>query len=166
VHGVEHHAPHAFQVAPGVQIAVGQLVLRADVLAAAALEDQIHLEFFPVPFLKVHGGKVNAGVVAAVLAGETVHSVRPQIAFLGGDGARLANLVGQLARGETQRVVNGEDGRAGVLADRRGLGAGHLNILQDRVQRAFCRRAWLFVLAGCAQRAFHVCGEKGRGTAD
>ena len=52
-HAIEDALVHAVEIAAGADAAVGQAVLRAHVLAAAALEDQLHLEAAPARLVEV-----------------------------------------------------------------------------------------------------------------
>ena len=81
---VQRGFPYAFEVAVGFKARVGQAVLAADVLAAAAFEQQIDAQVMALVFLKINFRKmIIAQVIAAVAAGQAVHSVRPQIVHLG-----------------------------------------------------------------------------------
>ena len=81
---VQDALAHAFERAvgaPEVRQLRGQRVLRVHVLAAAALENQLHLDLVVVlPLLEVDDRRARAEVVARVLAGERVDGVRPQLA--------------------------------------------------------------------------------------
>ena len=67
---VQQHLAHPFQVAPGAELGIRQLVLRAHVLAPAPLEQQIDAQQVPLPLAKVKRGKPLAQIVAAVAPGE------------------------------------------------------------------------------------------------
>ena len=82
---IQHHLAHPGQVAPGAQAAIGQGILRAHVLAAAALEHQLDGQGIAFHFFEVDGGEMLAAqVVAAVLVGERVDRVGAQVGLLGG----------------------------------------------------------------------------------
>src|SRR5262249_29253222 len=71
----------------------GQRVLRVRVLAAAALEDQLHFDVIPFPLGEVDDRRARSEIVAAVLPGDGVDGVGPQLAAARGFGHRLADLL-------------------------------------------------------------------------
>ncbi len=79
-HRVEQALAHALEVAPGAQPRVGQAVLDAHVLAAAALEHHAHGEGLLRRLVQVELGAARAQVVARVLPGDRVHRVLAQVA--------------------------------------------------------------------------------------
>ena len=100
--GVENRLAAAVQVAIGLELLVGQGVLRADVLAAAAFEHEPHADLGRAVLVKVDGGRAGADVGAVVLAGDRVHRVLPQEPFLRGELHGLARglLEGELVEAD------------------------------------------------------------------
>ena len=96
-HGVQEAFAHAFQVAVGaaqmIQLA-GQRILDVLVLAAAALEDQLHFDFVLLPLLEMNHRSFGAQIVAGVFAGERIDRIGAQLAasrrFRNGRANRLA----------------------------------------------------------------------------
>ncbi len=128
---VQHRPADPFEVSSGLQAGVGQLVLRADVLAAAALEDHPDLDAVGIPLLEVDERDPPAGPGSGVLSGHGVDRVRPQVAPVGRLTNRLDELIFQLPRAEAHRVMDPHDRGSGVLADRRGPLAGEIHVVQD-----------------------------------
>src|SRR5690349_10613258 len=69
----------------------GQRILDVLVLAASALEDQLHLDLVVLPLLEVDHGSICAQVVAAIFSRQRIDRVGPQLAARGGLGHRSAN---------------------------------------------------------------------------
>ncbi len=140
--GIQHDLAHACQIAPRAETVIGQGVLRADILAAAAFEHQLDGQRVTFDFFKVDRWKFFAAqVVAAILVvnridGIGAHVIQPRGLFHGAADLRL-----KFECAPALGIVDIEDGRAGILADGRGLGAGEFDIFYDRFQRAAGGRA-------------------------
>ena len=135
---VQNALAHAFQVAVGAAQVVelaGHGVLNILVLAAAALEDQLDLDLVLFPLLEVHHRRLFAQIVAAVLAGERIHRIRPQLAQPRSFGHRLADGFPDADLVHAHRRVHDERGHAGVLADGAFVIAGHIDIGEDNIER-------------------------------
>ena len=159
--GVEDAAPDAVEVAVGLELGVGQRVLGADVLAAAALEDQPHLEAGLVPLLAVHGRDAGRLAVAGVLVGQRVDRVGAQQLLPRRLAHRLLERGGEHPRRHPHRVVDPHQRRAGVLADRLPVPLRHLDVREDRVERLGRQRPRRLGVAPALERREHVGRELG-----
>ena len=82
-HRVQNAFAHAFQIAVGAAQMIesrGQGILDVLVLAAAALEDQLHFDLILLPLLEVDHRRLRAQIVAAVFAGERIDRIGTQLA--------------------------------------------------------------------------------------
>ncbi|MNC13969.1 hypothetical protein D3C75_617320 [compost metagenome] len=138
VHRMENALADAVQIAPGLAQSLhlaGQAVLDIFVLAAAALQDQPHINFILFPLLKMDNRRSRPQVVAAVGSRERIHGVGAQNAVPCRLGYRLAdrflhhNLVGPY------RNMDNKSRHARVLADGRYIAVGHADILSNGCQR-------------------------------
>jgi hypothetical protein len=144
-HGVQDDLPDAVQVAVGIQANLGERILRAHVFAPAPLQDQAHVQPRPAVLVEVNTGAAGTQIVARVLPGERVHRVLPQVA-LGrglGHGSRGGLLEGELV--EALGGLDEEQDAAGVLAERRRLQLGHVNVVHDDVHGVLGVAACLFL---------------------
>ena len=166
--GIQHHLADPCQVAPRAQLAIGQGILRADVFTSAAFEHQLNdqrligIHFFKMDVREVLAAEVISGVPIV----DRVHGVRAHIRAFGGFCQRSADLLPQLPRGPSLRVVDIKNRRTRILADRRGVGSRQLDVLEDRFQSAARGRTRFFPVNGCSQPVFHILWQAGRCTAD
>ena len=136
--GVQDALAHALEVAVGaaeVRQFDRHRILRVAVLAAAALEQQPHLDVVAVPLLEVDDRRSGAEVVAGVLAGDGVHRVRPELAATGRLGDGVADLLGHPRLVGAGRRLDLEGRHAGVLADGAFALGGHVDVLGDDGER-------------------------------
>ena len=159
--------PHRMQkaLADAFQIAVraaqmfqirGQRILDVLVLAAAALQDQLHFDLILLPLLEVDHRSFGAQIVAAVLAGERIHRIRAQLAALGRLRHRFANRLLDRDLIHAHRRVHIERRHAGVLADRAVVLGGHVDVRRDNVQRLRGLRVRRLRSTGRGHRRAHV----------
>src|SRR6185503_4754320 len=76
------HAVERAIGAPEMRQLDRQRVLRVGVLAAAALENELHLDVVAFPLIEVDDRRAGAEVVAGVLARDGVDRIRPEFAAL------------------------------------------------------------------------------------
>ena len=137
-HRVEDALADAFERAIGAAEMIelgGQRVLRVRVLAAAALQDQLHFDVVALPLIEVDDGRARPEVVAGVLAGDRVDGVGPQLAAPRRLGDRLADLLPQPDLVGADRHLDLERRHARVLADRPFAACGLVDVLRDDRQR-------------------------------
>src|SRR5690606_19705458 len=95
-----------------------QRVLDVHVLAAAALENEAHLDLVLLPLLEVQDRRAGPEVVAGVLTRQGVDRVGPELAAPGCLGNRLPDLFLHPDLVRADRRLDLEGRHAGVLADR------------------------------------------------
>src|SRR5581483_8863278 len=82
-YGMQDALAHAFEItvraAQMVEFARDR-VLDVLVLAAASFEDQLDFDLVFFPLFEMNHGRLDAEVVAAVLAGKRIDRIRPQLA--------------------------------------------------------------------------------------
>src|SRR5690606_30256883 len=118
--GVEDALAHALEGsirAPESGKLRRQRVLDVHVLAAAALEDEAHLELVLLPVLEVQDRRAGPEVVAGVLARQGVHRIGAELAATRGLRHRLPNLLLHPDLVGANRRLDLEGRHAGVLAD-------------------------------------------------
>jgi hypothetical protein len=151
---VENAFPHALEVAIGASqsLQLGRhRILGIHVLAAAALQDQLHFDVVSFPLLEMNDGRAGTKVGAGVVAGNRIHRVRPQLSPPCRFGDGLADLLLHLDLIGADRRFHLEGGHARVLADR-SLAVGRLiNVLRDDRERLRGLGAGRFL----AHRHFH-----------
>ncbi len=160
-HGVEYHLPNTVEVAPGGETCMGERILDPLVLASAPFQHQVDADFvLLIPLLEIDRRKVEPRVVAAVLACDAVHRVRPEIVLL---RRRLHRRVKRLLErpvGVIPRMAYIEHGCPRVLADRRDLSLRELHVVENREEGrlgggiVLLRRAALFQRLGDVRRQF------------
>ncbi len=163
-HGVQDALAHAFQVAVGAAQMLeraGYGVLGVHVLAPAALQDQPHFDVRFFPLFKVNDGRSGAEIVAAVLAGERIDGIRPQLAALGRFGHGLENLLLHQDLIHGCRRLDFKRQHAGVLADGPFVLTCHVDVLADDGQRLAGLGRGLFGLQRSGHRLAHVRGQIG-----
>ncbi len=146
-HRVQDAFAHAFQIpvraAQMLQLA-GQRILDVLVLAAAALQDQLHLDLVLLPLLEVNHRRLFAQIVAAVFSRERIHRIRPQLAAPRGLRDGFANRALHLDLIHANRRVNHKRRHAGVLADGPGILLRHIDVGRDDPERLRGLRAGIF----------------------
>ena len=138
------------------EVGVRERVLRVHVLAAAALEHQLHFDVRLAPLMEVKDRRAGSGVVAGVLAGDAVDAVLPQVALLRRRAHRLGGDLLELELVVADRRVDVEEDRAGVLAERQRAVARQDDVAADDVERDVGVRALLLLLARAGDGADDV----------
>ena len=137
-HGVEDALAHAVEGAVGAPEVIelrGQRVLRVGVLAAASLQDQLHLDGVLLPLLEVHDRRPRAEVVARVLTRDRIDRVGPQLAAFGRFRDRGAHLLFHPDLVDADRHLDLEGRHAGVLANGPLAARRLVDVLGDDRQR-------------------------------
>jgi len=145
---------------------VGQGVLRANIIAAAAFEDQPHAGFGRGVLIKVEGGRAGADVGAVVFAGDGVHRILAQIPLLGGPFHRGAGGARKVKLVEAPGAIHIKQDAAGVLADGLRFVFGQRYISLDDLHCAGGDRALLFARQRCQEGLVDIVGDFSRGAAD
>ena len=81
------------------------------------------------------GEVIAAEIVSGVFVVDGINGIRSHIGPFGGFGHRRADLLFELDRRPAHRVMHIENRRAGILANRRGICPGKVNIFEDGLQR-------------------------------
>ena len=135
----------------------GHGVLNVFVLAASAFEQQLDFNLLVVlPLVKMQYGRSGAEIVAAVLPGQGIHGVGPQLAKPCGFRDGCTNHLLHLELIGAHRSLDFERRHARILANRTLVIAGHVDIGGDDRQglRRLCAR--LFAGNGCSHRLSHI----------
>jgi hypothetical protein len=157
--GMQDALAHAFQIAVGAAQMIqsaGHGILNVLVLAAAALEDQLHFDLVVFPLLEMDDRGFLAQVVAAVLAGERIHGIGTQLAEPRGfrDGFQDRFLDADLVH--AHGGVNDERGHPVSWQIGPESSAGHIHVGQNDVERLRRLRAGRFVIGRDGHRGAHV----------
>src|ERR1019366_5044236 len=161
-------------LADTLQIAVGapqvvqiarHRVLNVLVLAAAALEDQLHLDLVLLPMLEMHHRRLFAQVVAAVLPGQRIHRIRAQFAQPRRLRHRRVDRLPDADLVHAHRRVHHERRHPRVLADRPLVFHRHIDIAEDDVKRLRGLRLRRLLLGRERHRRAHI-GRKVGGCLD
>ncbi len=167
--GVQDALAHAFECPIGAA-KMRQLgrhrILRVHVLAAAALENQLHLDVVALPLLEVDDRRARPEVVAAVLAGERIDGVRPQLAAPGRFGHRVLDLLLDPDLVHADRGLDLEGRHAGVLADRAFALGRLVDVLADDRERLRGAGAFGLLVHREPHRGANVRRQVGRGLDD
>ena len=140
-----------------------QRVLHVHVLAAAALQNQLHLDRVALPLFEVQDRRAGAEVVAGVLAGQGIHGVRPQLAEARGFSYRGLDLLLHPDLVGADRRLDLESRHAGVLADGALALCRLVDVLRDDGQRLGGAGAGLFRGAGALHRGSDIGRKIGGG---
>jgi hypothetical protein len=137
--------------APQVGQFCGQRVLRVHVFAAAALENQLHLDLVACPLLEVNNGRAGTQIGSGVFAGDRVNRIGPQLAAASRLRHGVENLFPHLDLVGANRRLHLEGRHASVLADGAFTLLGEVDVLgDDRERLARLRRRRLL-----RHRRFH-----------
>src|SRR5581483_6473886 len=80
--GIEDHLAATIEISIGIQFFVRQRILRADILAAAALEYEPDAGVGGAMLMKMEGGRAGPDVRAVVFAGQGIDRILAEITFL------------------------------------------------------------------------------------
>src|ERR1043165_2787405 len=133
-HAVEDGVLDALEIAVA-EVGGRERVLRVHVLAATALEHQLHLDVRLAPLVEVKRRRARPGVVAGVPAGDAVDAVLPQESLLRRRAHGLGGDLLELDLVVAGRRVDVEEDGSGVLAERQRVVARQADVAADDVQR-------------------------------
>jgi hypothetical protein len=137
-HGMQNTFTNAFEIAirtSEVFEFAGHRILDVFVLATAAFQDQLYFDLVFFPLVEMNDRSFGAEVVAAVLSGERIDGVGPQLPAPGGLGDSVANGLSDGNLANAHGCVYDESGHARVLTDGALILLRHIDIRRDDVQR-------------------------------
>jgi hypothetical protein len=162
---IEDRVLDAAQIATA-EVGMRERILRVHVLAAAALQHQLHFNVRLAPLMEVKDRRARPRVVAGVPAGHAVDAVLPQIPFLRRCSYRLGRRFFERELVISNRRVHIEEDRARVLTERQRAVARKDDVAPDDIERHVGIRALLLLRARARDGADDVIGKLRRRATD
>ena len=143
-----------------------QRVLRANVFAAAAFQNEPHGNFRRAMLMKMKRGRARPAIRAVIFSGQRVHGILPQITFFRCQLHGFACGFSEVDLVEADRTIHIKQNAAGVLANRLRLGFRQRDVLVNDFEGVGGEGIFLFVLQRREDGLMHVAGNFGGRAAD